>query len=136
MLFEALSDAAAEISAELDDATVEVRLHGRRPDLVVTAAAPADPTMQVSPPPTPPDGDDDETGKFGAESGTDESTVLTARITLRLPEAVKQRAEVAAGRARQSLNTWLVEAVRTATSDQGTGRRRRGSGDHLSGWVR
>jgi len=133
VLLEALSDAAAEITAELDGATVEVRLRGRQPDLVVTATAPAaDATTSFPLPPAQPSDDDDEAQELGADA----TTILTARITLRLPEAVKQLAEEAAGRARQSLNTWLVEAVRAATSEPVTGRRRRGAGDHLSGWVR
>ncbi len=46
-------------------------------------------------------------------SGDEEGGV--ARITLRLPESVKTRAEDAAAEAGQSLNTWLVNVVRTAT---------------------
>jgi hypothetical protein len=63
----------------------------------------------------------------------------TARITLRLPEGLKQRAEVAATTARQSLNTWLVDA---GARRRPTGRRRaalapaRRVGKQLSGWVR
>ena len=40
-----------------------------------------------------------------------------ARITLRIPESVKARAEEKAAKAGQSLNTWLVNVVRAATSD-------------------
>ena len=52
-LLEALSDAAAEITAALDGTTVEVRLRGRDPDLVVTVADPAPdetPTGAAPPP--------------------------------------------------------------------------------------
>src|SRR4029450_4477116 len=38
-LLEALSDAAAEITTRLTDATVEVRLRGREADLVVNSVA-------------------------------------------------------------------------------------------------
>lgn len=38
-----------------------------------------------------------------------------ARITLRLPESVKNKAEEAAAEAGASLNTWLVNVVRAAT---------------------
>src|SRR5262245_40534175 len=74
-LMEALADAAAEITTKLNSASVEVRLRGREADLVVTeetepAAGP--------PPPTP------------ADSGD------VARITLRLPESLKEEAERAA----------------------------------------
>jgi hypothetical protein len=54
---------------------------------------------------------------------------------------LKQRAEEAAGRTRQSLNTRLVEAVRAATrsSDNTTATLPRDAyraGRHLSGWAR
>jgi hypothetical protein len=112
-LLEALSDAAAEITAVLDGTVVEVRLKGREPQFVVEVAettAPADH-----------DGDDDAS---------------TARITLRLPEALKQRAEESAARSRQSLNTWLVDAVRQATRPPDEDRGRRARGRQLSGWAR
>ena len=40
-----------------------------------------------------------------------------ARITVRMPESIKNRADDAAAAAGQSLNTWLVNLVRSATSD-------------------
>ena len=40
-----------------------------------------------------------------------------ARITLRLPESVKVRAEEFAARSGHSLNTWLVQVIRTATRE-------------------
>lgn len=119
-LLEALSDAAAEITSSLDGAVVEVRLKGREPQFVVTVTADAPPALPP-PAPAPPDGDDD---------------APTARITLRLPDALKVRAEDAAGRSRQSLNTWLVEAIRAATDAPVAPRDRRGVGQHLSGWAR
>jgi hypothetical protein len=124
-LLEALSDAAAEITAALDGPAVEVRLRGRDPDFVVIAPNADEPSEAASAAASaPPDGEGDE---------------ATARITLRLPEGLKQRAEVAATTARRSLNTWLVEAVRAAadgppsTSSPRAGRR---VGKQLSGWVR
>lgn len=131
VLLEALADAAAEITAELDGATVEVRLHGRQPDLVITAALPPPdaPALALPPPPiTAP----------GGEAGDDDDVdgASTARITLRLPEPLKQRAEDAAAGARQSLNTWLLDAIRAAIRDRQPRARRRGPGEHLSGWVR
>ena len=42
-----------------------------------------------------------------------------ARITLRIPESVKARAEDLASRSGSSLNTWLVNLVRAATSREG-----------------
>ena len=144
-LLEALSDAAAEITAELAGATVEVRLRGRQPDIVVTRGAPPIPPAYPPPPGAwGPGGDDparlvaaagaDDTGDESEDGGDDGAAV---RITLRLPEALKQRAEDAANRARQSLNSWLVDAVREATrSTERRSRSSRGAGQQLSGWVR
>ena len=101
-LMEAISQAAAEITAELPSGGVDVRLDGRDLDFVVHAptAVPAAPT-----PPSPPmPGEDDEEGGL-------------ARITLRIPESVKAKAEEMAARSGQSLNTWLVSIVRSATRE-------------------
>ena len=100
MLLEALSEAAAEITASLDHEAVDVRMSGREPEFVVTqprargAARSARPARA----PAPPEPEDDS----------------QSRITLRLPESVKARAEEAANRIGQSLNAWLVDAVRDA----------------------
>ena len=40
-----------------------------------------------------------------------------ARITLRIPESVKAKAEELAARSGHSLNTWLVNVVRAATRE-------------------
>jgi uncharacterized protein (DUF1778 family) len=103
MLLEALSQAAAEISGTLDADVVDVRMNGREPEFVVTrlepAPAPGPPGPPAPPaPPTPPEVEDDN----------------TSRITLRLPESLKGRAEEAATQVGQSLNAWLVDAVRDA----------------------
>lgn len=96
-LMEAISQAATEITAEMPDGGVEVRLDGRDLAFVVdsgllaTSEEPAlGPTVE------------DEEGEV-------------ARVTLRIPEGVKSRAEELASQARQSLNTWLVQTIRAAT---------------------
>src|SRR5215207_2369336 len=73
-LLEALSDAAAEITTKLDGRSVEVRLRGRDAELVVTDGSPA--TAAAAPP--------------LADTGD------VARITLRLPEPLKEQVERAA----------------------------------------
>ena len=100
MLLEALSQAASEITGALESDTVEVRLNGREPEFVVTRLEPVAPTAPPAPSaaPAPPDPEDDS----------------QSRITLRLPESVKVRAEEAANAIGQSLNAWLVDAVRDA----------------------
>jgi hypothetical protein len=91
-LLEALSDAAAEITSKLATATVEVRLRGREADLVVAEVITPDP-------PTPPPTAD------GAE---------LSRITLRLPESLKEQVERAAAAEGISVNGWLVRAAGAA----------------------
>lgn len=73
---------------------------------------------------------------------------------MRLPESVKARAEELAAKSGQSLNTWLVGAIRRATHESGInvdidlssvpflgegfpgGRGRgRGPGRRMTGWV-
>ncbi|SFB90308.1 HicB family protein [Nocardioides terrae] len=98
-LMEAVSQAAAEITAELASGTVEVRLHGRDLDFRVdTPPAATAPTVEADP------GEPDDEGAL-------------ARITLRIPESVKARAEEYAARSGASLNTWLVNLVRHATRE-------------------
>lgn len=97
-LMEAVSQAAAEITAELPAGGVDVRLTGRELDFVVHA-----PTPVAPPPPPPPAPEELEEGGL-------------ARITLRLPESVKARAEERAAKAGDSLNTWLVKVLRAATT--------------------
>ncbi len=100
-LMEAISQAASEITAEMPAGGVDVRLDGRDLDFVVHGAAPTPPAPP--PPPAPPAPPEEEGG--------------VVRITLRLPESVKAKAEEAAVDAGQSLNTWLVNVVRAATRD-------------------
>ena len=103
-LMEAISQAADEITAEMSSGSVDVRLNGRELDFVVASPMPS-PTPPAPPtPPTPP----------GADEAEEDGTV--ARITLRIPESVKSRAEELAARSGHSLNTWLVNVVRAATA--------------------
>jgi hypothetical protein len=98
-IMEAISQAAAEITAEMPDGGVDVRLNGRDLDFLVHVAAPTPPA-----PPAPPAPEEIEEGGM-------------ARITLRIPESVKTKAEERAADAGQSLNTWLVNIVRAATRE-------------------
>jgi len=102
-LMEAISQAAAEITAELPEGGVGVRLNGRELDFVVDIAPAPLAVPMPPPPPGPPGAPEDDEG--------------LARITLRIPESVKARAEEKATAAGHSLNTWLVNVVRSATSD-------------------
>ena len=101
-MMEAISQAAAEITAELPSGGVDVRLDGRDLDFVVHTPPPSAPEQPAAPTPS-------------AEEPEEEGG--TARITLRMPESVKARAEELAARSGHSLNTWLVNVVRAATRD-------------------
>ncbi|MEV4416202.1 toxin-antitoxin system HicB family antitoxin [Catellatospora sp. NPDC049609] len=97
-LIEVLADASAEITTKLDGPTVEVRIRGREADLVVTRAVPAAYETVPEPAPAPP-----------LTEGGDQ-----ARLTLRLPEQLKEAVEKAASAEGVSVNSWLVRATANA----------------------
>jgi hypothetical protein len=85
-LQEALAEAALELSGQLPEGRVDVRVLGGAPELVYVGdepAAPAEPADEA----------------------------FSARITLRLPERLKARLEAAAAAGGVSVNTWLVQAL-------------------------
>ena len=102
-----LAEAALELNAQLDGAHVEVRIAGRDPELVLVR----------------------EDGS--APEPVDEA--FSARITLRLPESLKQRVESSAAREGASVNTWLVQALQRAVEPQ---RSMSGSRNRLTGYGR
>jgi len=105
-LQEALGEAALELSGQLDSGRVEVRIAGGDPELVLVR--------------------DEE-----VESPDVGDEARLARITLRLPEPLKQRIEEAAARDGVSVNTWIVQAlVRHAHTA------RRSAGKRLTGYGR
>jgi len=92
-LLEVLSDATAEITAQLSAASVEVRLRGREAELIVTEVAePAAEPPAAETEPVNLDGD-------------------LARLTLRMPEPLKERIEAIATNEGVSVNAWLVRAI-------------------------
>jgi hypothetical protein len=93
-VIDALSAMAAEVTAALDGDVVDIRLRGRDPEVVVVPATHA----EAEEPPTASEDDDAEDGSV-------------ARISLRLPDALKTRAERAAAAEGLSLNAWLIRAV-------------------------
>ena len=111
-LLEALSQAAQEIAHALPGTRIGVRVEGREPVFVVEQPA-------AQPQPDAPDKDDGD----------------TIRITLRLPEALKARAEALAAKRGQSLNTWLVSAAR-AVADGEQGPAGGKPGKRIRGWAR
>jgi hypothetical protein len=100
-LMDALGEAALELTSQLPDGHVEVRVAGRDPELVY---------VEERSGPVPTGGDD----------------ALSARITLRLPETLKSIVDAAAQDAGVSANTWLLQQIsRSANpSRRGPGGRR------------
>src|SRR4030095_11409272 len=91
-LLETLGEAALEISAQLPEGHVEVRLAGPDPQLVYIGSGAV------------------EAAAAASEEG------LTARLTLRLPDNLKRELESAANAAGVSLNTWIVRALSRSTA--------------------
>ena len=133
-LLSALSAAAEEITTQLAPGSVDVRLRGEDLGFVLT------------PPPVAPDdvpdaGPDTRGDTLSSASAPADDDAATARITLRLPDALKARIEEAAGTAGTSVNTWLIRALTDAVDNPGRAGqdRRRGrwtGGQHFAGWVR
>ena len=105
-LLDALSEAALELNEKLPSGHVEVRLSGQDPELVFVSDEPEAP---------PAAGDE----------------AYTARITLRLPEALKSTIEEAAGRDGVSVNTWIVRALSRSSTGPAVQ-----SGNRLTGYAR
>jgi HicB family len=114
-IMNALSDLAAEVTASLDDRVVEVRLDGRDVQVVVTGGSSDDSRSDDEPPrqEVPPRGFGDATGDI-------------SRITLRLLDELKAKAEQAASTQGISLNTFVSQAVQGALNSSRGGHGRKG----------
>jgi hypothetical protein len=124
-LLEVLSAAAAEITTRLDDAVIDVRLNAGEPEFVITtvpqhAEQPAEPA---------------------AEATADDAG--TARVTLRLSDALKGRVEAQAAADGLSVNSWLAHAAIRALEGSRPGPRpgrgpgpRGGVGQRITGYAR
>lgn len=112
-LLDVLGDAALELTEQIPTGHTELRVSGRDARLVFVGAPDAAPES-----PTP---DDDDGGM--------------ARLTVRMPDALKGAIEAAADAAAQSVNAWLVQAARSALN-RGADTRRRGGGNRISGYAR
>ena len=86
-LLDLLGEAALEISGQLQNGRVEVRLAGREPELVVVT----------------------EESPDAAQLGVGED--MSGRISLRLPESLKTAVEAAATQEGISTNAWLVRTI-------------------------
>ena len=104
-LLELLTEAALEITSQLPNGRIDVRLAGT--DLELTYVE------EEAPAAAPLPGDD----------------AMNARITLRLPEGLKGIVEAAAALEGMSANTWLVQTIA-----RNAGQRRPGGGRRLTGF--
>ena len=91
---DALTQVALDLSSQLPNGHIEIRLAGQDPQFVYVEEQPSEPVA----------GDD----------------ALAARITLRLPESLKSSIETAAESENVSVNAWLVRALQRAVSGGGT----------------
>jgi hypothetical protein len=115
-IMNALSDLAAEVTASLDDRVVEVRLDGRDVQVVVTGGSSQDSH----------DSSEDEPRQREVPlRGFADATGDISRITLRLLDELKTKAEQAASSQGVSLNTFVAQAVQGALNSGG-GRGRKG----------
>ena len=89
-LLELVGEAALQVSAQLPAGHVEVRVAGQDPSLVYVEDSESEP-------------------RSSAED-------LSARITLRLAEALKNAVDAAAAREGVSVNTWILRALGRALS--------------------
>jgi hypothetical protein len=111
-VMDVLGVASLELSDQLPQGHVELRLAGRDVQLIYVEDSPAEQPM-------PPGLDDDGSA---------------ARVTLRLPEALKTAVERAAASTGQSTNAWLVQVVRQALEGR-TSRKRNVIGNQFSGYA-
>lgn len=105
-LLEAVSEAAGELSPQLPEGQVEVRVQGGEPVLVFVQDAPS--ARKVEPEDAP-----------------------EARITLRLSETLKSQVDAAAAREGVSVNTWLIQLIARSV-----GARTRRIGSRVTGFAR
>ncbi len=105
-LMELLGEAAVELTSQLPDGHVDVRIVGGDPELAYV----------------------EERGGRAMPSGDD---ALSARVTLRLPETLKAIIDAAAQDEGVSANTWLLQQISRSANPKRrgpTGRRMTGYG--------
>ncbi|MEU4803356.1 toxin-antitoxin system HicB family antitoxin [Actinosynnema sp. NPDC023587] len=124
-LMNALSDLAAEVTVALAGPVVDVRLDGRDVRVAVTGAS------------VPQEDHEPEAREVPRPTAGSEAT----RITLRLLDELKSRAEQVAATQGMSLNTFVAQAVQGAVGGH-RGRRQESApkppkddGSRVTGWV-
>jgi len=107
-LIDALTQVALDLSSQLPNGHIDVRLSGQDPELVYV----------------------EEVGEEAPAPAGDDG--LSSRITLRLPDSLKASVERAAESEGASVNTWIVRALQRAVS--GGGGRAVRSGKRITGF--
>ena len=115
-ILDLLSDVAAEVSAELPDGRVEIRVAGDDVDLAYVEDAAAGTA-----------GSDVE-----GDGDRDRDRDMSARITLRLSESLKTRVEEGAAREGISVNAFIVRTLEHGAS--GEHKRKNHGGNRLRGY--
>jgi HicB family len=108
-LIDALTQVALDLSSQMPNGHVEVRLSGQDPQLLYVEEQPSEPIA----------GDDS----------------LAARISLRLPESLKTAVETAAEAEGVSVNAWLVRVLQRAVSGGGSTARAQRSDKRITGFA-
>lgn len=101
MLLAALSDMAADVTKQADGFTVHVRLSGSEAVVDVVRDEPVAADEHIDP-----------------RTAFDDAAGDISRVTLRLAEQMKARAEEAAQQNGMSLNSWMSKAMQGALRDQ------------------
>jgi hypothetical protein len=117
-ILDLLSEVAAEVSAELPDGRVEIRVAGDDVDLAYVES----PSAAAA-------------GSDGASDGDrdrERDRDMSARITLRLSESLKARVEEGAAREGISVNAFIVRTLEHGAS--GEHRRKSYGGNRLRGY--
>jgi hypothetical protein len=113
-LLDLLGDGALELTEQLPAGHAEVRISGKDASLIYVGVPEA-----PMPPPAPPSPDDGG----------------TARLTLRMPDAMKTAVEEAADALTISVNAWLINAVRSALDAPQASTTFRGTGSRITGYA-
>jgi hypothetical protein len=116
-ILDLLSEVAAEVSAELPDGRVEIRVAGDDVDLAYVEDAPT------------------RLAAAGGESDGDRERDrdMSARITLRLSESLKTRVEESAARDGVSVNAFIVRTLEHGASGEHN-KRKSYAGNRLRGY--
>ena len=133
-LLDLLAAAAEEITIDLAPGSVQLRLRGREPEFVVTAAVAAEELSEDE------DAGSQRPGPAAGFAVLEGDEGAVSRINLRMPDRLKTEIERAAAGEGLSVNAWLVRAAAAALERAGADRQRmprapRGA-ERYTGWVR